>query len=74
MNLLKINLFFFRYSDTEQLMGTLSVSDLRGLNYESINNLVLPVLDFLAVCTKLFKNLQFHFILYSLKIFIPLSL
>ncbi|RGB33119.1 hypothetical protein C1646_625569 [Rhizophagus diaphanus] len=35
--------------DTEKLMGTLSVSDLRGLNYESINNLVLPVLKFLAV-------------------------
>lgn len=54
MNLLKINLFFFRYSDTEKLIGTLSVSDLRGLNYESINNLVLPVLKFLAVCTKIF--------------------
>jgi len=34
--------------NTEKLIGTLSASDLRGLNYASINNLVLPVLDFLA--------------------------
>ncbi|RIA95123.1 hypothetical protein C1645_689235 [Glomus cerebriforme] len=34
--------------NTHQLIGTLSVSDLRGLNYTSINNLVFPVLDFLA--------------------------
>jgi len=38
--------------DTEKLIGTLSVSDLRGLNYESINNLVLPVLKFLATLPK----------------------
>ncbi|CAI2176401.1 2565_t:CDS:2 [Funneliformis geosporum] len=33
---------------TNQLVGNLSVSDLRGLDYKSINHLVLPVLDFLA--------------------------
>ncbi|CAG8629772.1 1172_t:CDS:2 [Funneliformis mosseae] len=34
--------------NTKQLVGNLSVSDLRGLDYKSINNLVLPVLKFLA--------------------------
>ncbi|CAG8791953.1 20227_t:CDS:2 [Dentiscutata erythropus] len=31
-----------------ELVGNLSASDLRGLSYESIDNLVLPVLEFLA--------------------------
>ncbi|GBB96380.1 hypothetical protein RclHR1_02740011 [Rhizophagus clarus] len=38
--------------DGEHLIGNLSVSDLRGLNYASINNLVLPVLDFLGTLPK----------------------
>jgi CBS domain-containing protein len=38
--------------NTQKLIGTLSASDLRGLNYNSINNLVLPVLDFLATLPK----------------------
>ena len=69
--LLKIKFYSsFFYSETEKLIGTLSVSDLRGLNYASINNLVLPVLDFLAVCTKknFFKLFHLYFIILFTKI------
>ncbi|CAG8788838.1 3612_t:CDS:2, partial [Cetraspora pellucida] len=40
----------------QELVGNLSASDLRGLSYESIDSLVLPVLKFLGTLSN-FENL-----------------
>jgi len=42
------NISFKLFFSENRIVGNLSASDLRGMNCQSIDNLVLPVLDFLA--------------------------